>query len=329
MEKIGTKIKELREKKGLFQQDLANELHVTKGAVGMWETNKRVPDVETIRNIADYFKVSVDWLTGEDIEFDVNPRECEDATEIKCPICGYDYVHFQKTIGVNFNNEKSSGIAIKFRCEEGHDFYYVFESYKGNTYAIQTDDSTIVAKPINEPIYENAPVSLDKLWGKDQHEDEYIKKYRALDEHGKKIVDFVLDEEYKHSSEEQNEVYQTNCLVLTMYEDAVSAGTGEYLNDGRCVEVTVDETPLTERADFILRISGDSMEPTYHDGDKVLVESTTELNVGEIGIFVLNGQGYIKEYSPEGLVSHNKKYGIIRIGENDRCEVIGKVIGKI
>lgn len=160
-------------------------------------------------------------------------------------------------------------------------------------------------------------------------EQNHIKKYRALDEHGKKIVDFVLDEEYKHSSEEQSEVYQTNCLVLTMYEDAVSAGTGEYLNDGRCVEVTVDETPLTDRADFILRISGDSMEPTYHDGDKVLVESTTELNVGEIGIFVLNGQGYIKEYSPEGLVSHNKKYGIIRIGENDRCEVIGKVIGKI
>lgn len=161
-------------------------------------------------------------------------------------------------------------------------------------------------------------------------EQNHIKKYRALDEHGKKIVDFVLDEEYKHSSEEQDEeVIQTNCIVLTMYEDAVSAGTGEYLNDGRCVEVTVDETPITERADFILRISGDSMEPTYHDGDKVLVENTTELNVGEIGIFILNGQGYIKEYSHDGLVSHNKKYGIIKIGENDRCEVIGKVIGKI
>lgn len=308
---------------------VSKETGVTQTTLSDWKTGRATPKTATLQKIADYFNVSLDWLTGEDIEFDVNPRECEDAAEIKCPICGYDYVHFQKTIGVNFNNEKSSGIAIKFRCEEGHDFYYVFESYKGNTYAIQTDDSTIVAKPINEPIYENAPVSLDKLWGKDQHEDEYIKKYRALDEHGKKIVDFVLDEEYKHSSEEQNEVYQTNCLVLTMYEDAVSAGTGEYLNDGRCVEVTVDETPLTERADFILRISGDSMEPTYHDGDKVLVESTTELNVGEIGIFVLNGQGYIKEYSPEGLVSHNKKYGIIRIGENDRCEVIGKVIGKI
>ena len=159
---------------------------------------------------------------------------------------------------------------------------------------------------------------------------QHIKKYRALDEHGKKIVDFVLNEEYDRSTEQdEGELIQTNCIVLTMYEDAVSAGTGEYLNDGRCVEVTVDETPLTERADFILRVSGDSMEPTYYDGDKVLVQNAVELNVGEIGIFVLNGQGYIKEYRPEGLFSHNKKYGIIKVGENDRCDVVGRVIGKV
>lgn len=162
------------------------------------------------------------------------------------------------------------------------------------------------------------------------NEIDMIKKYRALDEHGKKIVDFILNEEYARSTDQYNgEVIQTNCIVLTMYEDAVSAGTGEFLSDGRCVEVTVDETPLTERADFILRVSGDSMEPTYFDGDKVLVENTAELNVGEIGIFILNGQGYIKEYRSEGLLSHNKKYSIIKIDENDRCEVIGRVIGKI
>ena len=159
---------------------------------------------------------------------------------------------------------------------------------------------------------------------------QHIKKYRALDEHGKKIVDFVLNEEYDRSTEQESEeIIQTNCLVLTMYEDAVSAGTGEYLNDGRCVEVTVDDTPLTERADFILRISGDSMEPTYYDGDKVLVESTSGLKIGDIGIFILNSQGYIKEYRSEGLYSHNKKYGIIKINENDDCRIVGKVIGKV
>lgn len=159
-------------------------------------------------------------------------------------------------------------------------------------------------------------------------EQKMIKKYRALDEHGKKIVDFVLNEEYDRSTEQGEEVIQTNCIILTMYEDAVSAGTGEYLDDGRCVEITVDDTPLTQRADFVLRVSGDSMEPTYYDGDKVLVESTTELQYGDIGIFILEGEGYIKEYRPEGLYSHNTKYGIKKTGEG-RCEVVGKVIGKI
>lgn len=163
-----------------------------------------------------------------------------------------------------------------------------------------------------------------------QEEALHIKKYRFLDEHGKQLVDLVLDKEYERRvSEQEEEDTQTNRIVLTMYEDAVSAGTGEFLSDGRCVEVTVNETSLTERADFILRVSGDSMEPTYYDGDKVLVENAVELNVGEIGIFVLNGQGYIKEYRPEGLLSHNQKYEIIQISENDRCEVIGRVIGKI
>lgn len=161
-----------------------------------------------------------------------------------------------------------------------------------------------------------------------KQEQEHIKKYRALDEHGKKIVDFVLNEEYDRSTEQGEEVIQTNCIILTMYEDVVSAGTGEYLDDGRCVEITVDDTPLTQRADFVLRVSGDSMEPTYYDGDKVLVESTKELQYGDIGIFILGGEGYIKEYRPEGLYSHNTKYGIKKTGEG-RCEVVGKVIGKI
>lgn len=124
-------------------------------------------------------------------------------------------------------------------------------------------------------------------------------------------------------------VSQTNCIVLTMYEDAVSAGTGEYLNDGRCVEVTVDETELTDKADCILRVSGDSMEPTYYDGDKVLVQYTKALDVGDIGIFTLNGEGYIKEYTKEGLLSHNSKYSVIPVLESDRFEVVGKVLGKM
>ena len=212
MQKIGAKIKELREKHGLYQQDLANELHVTKGAVGMWETNKRVPDLETINRIADFFNVSIEWLTGENIEFDITPKELEDIAEIKCPICGYDYVHFSKTMGVNFNSEKSSGVAIKFVCESEHVFYYVFETYKGNTYAIQTDGSTVV-KSIDELIYENAPVPLREFWNED--------KYKVLDEHGKDMVDTVLDKEYQRCKG-----LRKRDIDISSYTQNIAAGTG-------------------------------------------------------------------------------------------------------
>lgn len=175
--------------------------------------------------------------------------------------------------------------------------------------------------------YDDINKSDDQL---DSKEISMIKKYRALDERGKNMIDMVLDLEYTNSQEQiEEEVIQTNCIVITMYEDAVSAGTGEFLNDGRCVEITVDETPLTERADFVLRVAGDSMQPTYYDGDKVLVESTEELRYGDIGIFILNGEGYIKEYRPEGLYSHNTKYGIIKVTDDDNIKIVGKVIGKI
>lgn len=212
MQKIGTKIKELREKRGLYQQDLANELHVTKGAVGMWETNKRVPDLETINRIADFFNVSIEWLTGENIEFDITPKELENIAEIKCPICGYNYVHFSKTMGVNFNNAKSSGVAIKFVGECEHVFYYVFETYKGNTYAIQTDGSTVV-KSIDEPIYENAPIPLREFWKDD--------KYNILDEHGRDIVDTVLEKEYQRCRTSQK-----HNVNISSYTQNIAAGTG-------------------------------------------------------------------------------------------------------
>lgn len=209
MKKIGTKIKKLREEKGLFQQDLADELHVTKGAVGMWETNKRVPDLETINKIADFFNVSIEWLTGENIEFDITPKEFEDAAEIKCPICGYNYVHFSKTMGVNFNNIKSSGVAIKFVCEAEHVFYYVFETYKGNTYAVKTDGSTVI-KSIDEPIYENAPISVNEIWNEE--------KYKNLDEHGKDMVNTVLDKEYQRCTKKN--------IKISDYTQNIAAGTG-------------------------------------------------------------------------------------------------------
>ena len=68
MEKIKNKIRELRISKKLTQQELADELHVTKQAISKWEKGKSVPDITSIELISSFFGVSTDYLINDSIE---------------------------------------------------------------------------------------------------------------------------------------------------------------------------------------------------------------------------------------------------------------------
>jgi SOS-response transcriptional repressor LexA len=106
-----------------------------------------------------------------------------------------------------------------------------------------------------------------------------------------------------------------------------SAGTGNILDSELAEELLVPESAEAEQADFVISVGGDSMEPTYHDGDKVFVEKCDSVDIGEVGIFVVNGDVYIKELGNKCLISHNEKYKPIRIGENDSIYCCGRVVG--
>ena len=62
MNKVNTMIKRLRLEKSINQEQLAEQLHVTRQAVSNWETGKTQPDIETLTQIAEYFGVSVEYL---------------------------------------------------------------------------------------------------------------------------------------------------------------------------------------------------------------------------------------------------------------------------
>ncbi|MEG1782668.1 MAG: helix-turn-helix transcriptional regulator, partial [Oscillospiraceae bacterium] len=53
-------IKVLRKDSKISQSQLAKDLRVTQQAVGKWETGKSIPDSDTLKRIAEYFKTSVD-----------------------------------------------------------------------------------------------------------------------------------------------------------------------------------------------------------------------------------------------------------------------------
>lgn len=61
------RLKELRARYNYTQSDIAEMFSVSLGAVGNWETGKRIPDTEMLARIADRFNVTVDYLIGRDI----------------------------------------------------------------------------------------------------------------------------------------------------------------------------------------------------------------------------------------------------------------------
>lgn len=63
--------------------------------------------------------------------------------------------------------------------------------------------------------------------------------------------------------------------------------------------------------------------------DKLLVKKQSELNIGEIGVFIINGESFVKELGKNKLISHNKQYQDIYSSDYDNMITVGKIIGSI
>ncbi len=126
----------------------------------------------------------------------------------------------------------------------------------------------------------------------------------------------------------------------------VSAGTGNFLDDDQFEVMQFPVSQIPGHADFGIRITGDSMMPYYCDGQIVWVERCRELNPGEVGIFIYDGEGYVKQYREEmpgddeladyiydgtvrpkiWLRSFNSDYPDKPVEPGCRFEIIGRVL---
>lgn len=102
------------------------------------------------------------------------------------------------------------------------------------------------------------------------------------------------------------------CRFIDAYENAVSAGTGIFLVDGPKETIQLTKDVIPENASYGVKISGDSMEPEFEDGQIAWVLKQDFVKNGELGIFSLNGEAYIKKLQDDKnwvfLVSLNEKY---------------------
>lgn len=144
----------------------------------------------------------------------------------------------------------------------------------------------------------------------------------------KRVLDFANEQ----LNEQNNKVLHINSHNIISEEVAVygyaSAGTGETLIDG--VEFTTQYNGHIPNHDFALQVNGDSMEPLFEDKEIIFIDKTKQINSGQIGIFVIDGEAYLKKVfiNEEGirLVSLNSKYPDLFFDKNNEIKVAGKVI---
>ena len=160
-----------------------------------------------------------------------------------------------------------------------------------------------------------------------------IKKYRSLDKNSQDFVSLVLDREYDHCQSlpdqtlEENAGY--NVIYLPYPDNRASAGTGDEFLSDVTRSISVKENRLTIRADLVIKVDGNSMEPVYSDGDMVLVHQQPAVDIGAIGLYAANGKGYIKKQGKDCLISVNPDYPDIMPEKNYAYKCFGQVIGKL
>ena len=177
-----------------------------------------------------------------------------------------------------------------------------------------------------------------KIPGKNFHikpsEIELLEKYNNLDDHGKEIVNFSLNKEteriekYGKLGEVSHHVTSFPMRLISYYFKNASAGTGQLVIDNLPdKDIEIPDKPEYRNVSYAIGVNGSSMEPAFQDGDILLVEATQEIEVGDIGIFQINDECFVKKLGEKELISLNKDYKNIPLDET--AATLGKVIGKL
>ena len=183
-------------------------------------------------------------------------------------------------------------------------------------------------------------VSLARFFGQEkprsEEERHVLQLYGSLEQRDREAVFWQMEAlaskraEQRRAERERNPAGKPGKLIPVFRNDlGVAAGFGAALDEACGEQVLLLRDPVTEKADEIIRVSGRSMEPTFYEGDQVLVQHTDHLFPGEIGVFLVDDEGFIKEYRKDGLYSHNPDYPVMTFGEHQQVRCVGRVLGRL
>lgn len=371
---IKDRIKIAMEIRDIKQSELVEKTGIDKGQLSSYIRGRYKPKQVNIQLIANALSVDEAWLMGYDVPMEGEPSlEQIITTQIKKQGISLEDVAKKANVSYEWlknidsfspslepqSNEFDLSLGKPLDCDD--------ELYTQNSYGCISRVAKVIGLPpsmlraalarqeIPSPEEYNH-VSAQEAFGftniisSTQSADEknslqpttkeqnIIKQYRALDSHGKDIVDTILTKEADRMKELENIQPSTVIDIQTRlgdntrlieYHRSASAGTGVFILGNEGVDqLSIPDTPENRKVDYAIRVSGNSMEPDYYDGDIVLVSQKVELKHGDVGIFIINNDAYIKEYEETELISRNQDSPNITISEYDNIVCMGKVVGK-
>ncbi|NQJ67680.1 helix-turn-helix transcriptional regulator [Streptococcus suis] len=125
---------------------------------------------------------------------------------------------------------------------------------------------------------------------------------------------------------EKRAEYDARKRISLSVPGKVSAGTGYWQEDDydTMVDFYADDIPDESKYDTVAVVVGHSMEPKIKNGDFLFIKLKDQVDLNKIGIFLVDGENYVKKLKSDCLESLNKDYDNIQLAENMRT--IGEVV---
>jgi repressor LexA len=215
---------------------------------------------------------------------------------------------------------------LTFDFENGK---YVLKEDNNVVFSIDGRELKFVSLDFYNGVYKNKSAAIELI---DAVSNDELKKGRYIFEWLTEIVAAVQAELNDPEIEEylEDKTLSEPSKVVYLFELSACAGDGFYSEGPSSASQEVD-APYPD-ADYAIKISGKSMEPTIEDGSIVFVKVVNELQDGDVGIFVVDGNVMCKRFRDEQgkrwLQPDNdsKEFSPIILRDNVNCIIQGKVL---
>jgi len=197
-----------------------------------------------------------------------------------------DYVHGAKKAFAERIGLKSTNLVTEWEAGRS-------KSYEGYVYQIAAKYG-VTPEWLRGESEQREPVQVVP---KPKPDEELLRKFAALDEHGQKLVRLVLETEWIRCRQEAEE--REPVRLIPHYLTAAAAGFAAPIEgeDFELIELPEGAPP---DADYCVGIDGDSMEPWIADGSMVYVKRGAQISELDVGIFFVDGDVLCKQWMRDG-----------------------------